>query len=216
MFWAIWSSSVQHKAPCGANRSPQSPCPTPLQKRAPASEGGGAGPSAVAVQPPEPQPPEPQRPLLPGPAPHMGIVMLQQPGSQATHQHFYGGGRGRGRGKPRGKRAGNQSPSHQNPRGPCCRGLPLTWALSCCSSPEARPPTSTFMVGAGAGAGASHVGRGQESRRRTLKSDLFFLFSFLLAFKFKLIMLLLLLLLLLLLHGWLHFKPQYGWRALLL
>ena len=48
--------------------------------------GREAGLSAVATQP---QPPEPQKPLLPGPAPpHMGIVMLQQPGSQATHQHF--------------------------------------------------------------------------------------------------------------------------------
>ena len=69
-----------------------------LAEEGPSLKGGGeAGLSAVATQP---QPLEPQKPLLPGPAPHMGIIMLQQPGSQATHQHFYGGGRGRARAGP--------------------------------------------------------------------------------------------------------------------
>ena len=79
----------------GTNRSPQSPCPHPCRRGPLPQRGGGeAGLSAVATQP---QPLEPQ---LPGPAPHMGIIMLQQPGSQATHQHFYGGGRGQARAGP--------------------------------------------------------------------------------------------------------------------
>ena len=95
MFWATWPSLVQHtRGTMWCKRKATISLPTPLQKRAPPSKGRSRPVSSGNAAP------APRKPLLPGPAPHMGIIMLQQPGHPPT---FLWWGQGWGQGRPRDK-----------------------------------------------------------------------------------------------------------------